>query len=180
MAAGKRGRAVARGVRIRSPRDSAFAGRGDPPAIPPSPAVGTEEGEGSEGRAPEPATDGADADADAAAAEEEEEEEDDTPREGEVWGLGLSSRAGCGVRCSTEPSLAGRASRITRGAPERSMRPRLQDEVLHKERWDQLVTRTAARTRDGGRWRVSLIALVKNAEVPEHRVGQTAAIAKTS
>ena len=115
---------------------------GDPPPSPPPPPAEPEEGEGEGEQAPEQATDGADADADAAAAEEEEEEEDDTPREGEVWGLDVMSvqvavnardRAFDALRSSVADHLA---------SHERSMRRRLQDEVLHKERWDQLVTRT--------------------------------------
>ena len=71
-----------------------------------------------------------------------EEEEDDTPREGEVWGLDVMSvqvavnardRAFDSLRLTVADHLA---------SHERSMKRRLQDEVLHKERWDQLVTRT--------------------------------------
>ena len=75
-------------------------------------------------------------------AEGAEEEEDDTPKEGEVWGLDVMSvqvavnardRAFDELRCSVKDHLASHT---------RSMRRRLQDEVLHKERWDQLVERT--------------------------------------
>ena len=119
---------------------------GDPPPTPPPPPAEPEEGEGEGEQAPEGEAEGADADADAdadgAAAEEEEEEEDDTPREGEVWGLDVMSvqvavnardRAFDALRSSVADHLA---------SHERSMKRRLQDEVLHKERWDQLVTRT--------------------------------------
>ena len=118
---------------------------GDPPleSPPQAPADGAEEGEGDGEQAPEQAPEGdaADADADADAAVEEEEE-DDTPREGEVWGLDVMSvqvavnardRAFDELRCSVKDHLASHT---------RSMRRRLQDEVLHKERWDQLVERT--------------------------------------
>ena len=116
---------------------------GDPPSeSPPKPtADGAEEGEGDGEQAPEQAPEGEAADADADAAVEEEEE-DDTPREGEVWGLDVMSvqvavnardRAFDSLRLTVADHLA---------SHERSMKRRLQDEVLHKERWDQLVTRT--------------------------------------
>ena len=110
---------------------------GDPPPTPPAPPAEPGEGEAeaeaeAEG-APEEGAEGA---------EGAEEEEDDTPKEGEVWGLDVMSvqvavnardRAFDELRCSVKDHLASHT---------RSMRRRLQDEVLHKERWDQLVERT--------------------------------------
>ena len=111
---------------------------GDPPPTPPAakPEPGEGEAEGEAEAAPEEGAEGADG------AEGAEEEEDDTPKEGEVCGLDVMSvqvavnardRAFDELRCSVKDHLASHT---------RSMRRRLQDEVLHKERWYQLVERT--------------------------------------